>query len=161
MICANATLIACVVTLYYDVASRVDAKTQDDYMTADLRAFFARFHAFYRAHDDAPTQAIYKAILLKVKSDAVFQKQKLNPSLSMYSFELLELLRGTLFFPLSSPQRPTLRSKPRLSRNPVALRSLVARRSRLPPATPPISPKTVGIGPGLEASDRSLLGRCE
>lgn len=87
-------------TLYYDVASRVDAKTQDDYMTADLRAFFARFHAFYRAHDDAPTQAIYKAILLKVKSDAVFQKQKLNPSLSMYSFELLELLRGTLF-PLS------------------------------------------------------------
>ena len=97
MICANATLIACVVTLYYDVASRVDAKTQDDYMTADLRAFFARFHAFYRAHDDASTQAIYKAILLKVKSDAVFQKQKLNPSLSMYSFELLELLRGTLF----------------------------------------------------------------
>lgn len=99
MICANATLIASVVNLYYDVASRIDAKTQDDSMTADLRAFFARFHAFYRVHADAANQSIYKAILLKIKSDAIFQKQKLNPSLSMYSFDLLELLRGSSFPP--------------------------------------------------------------
>ena len=101
MICANATLIASVVNLYYDVASRVDAKTQDDYMTADLRAFFARFHAFYRQNADSANQTIYKAMLLKIKSDSIFQKQKLNPSLSMYSFDLLELLRGSMSFSFS------------------------------------------------------------
>lgn len=82
------------INLYYDVASRVDPKSQNDYMTNDLRIFFSRFHSFYHQYTEPRDQAIYTAILLKIKSDSIFQKQKINPSLSMYSFDLLELLRG-------------------------------------------------------------------
>ena len=93
MIYANATLITHLLSLYYNIASRVPVATQEELIIPDLEQFFARFHTFY---DDANEKqmGIYSSILLEVKKRVVFSKQRIDPSLSLYSFQLLELLKG-------------------------------------------------------------------
>ena len=94
MIYANATLITHMISLYYNIASRIPVATQEELMIPDLEQFFARFHAFY---DDASQKrvALYSSMLLEIKKRVVFCKQRIDPSLSLYSFQLLELLKGT------------------------------------------------------------------
>lgn len=97
VIYANVTLIIHLINLYYDLAARINIDIQEDVIIPQLRAFFAKFHSFYWNYKDKEeTQKIYKAIILNIKKQSIFKKQKLNPTLAFYSFELLSLLRGTL-----------------------------------------------------------------
>ena len=86
------TLIISLVTLIYDIAARLPAQVQEDSLLADLRIFFAKLHAYYRSLEES--HAIFHTLLLRVKDCVVFQKQRQDPSLAVYSFKLLELLRG-------------------------------------------------------------------
>lgn len=97
MIYANATLITHLINLYYELASRVGVDIQEMYIIPQLKQFFATFHSFYQNHKDEDTQSLYKSILLNIKKQSIFKKQKLDASLSFYSFELLSLLRGMLY----------------------------------------------------------------
>ena len=95
VIYANVTLIIHLINLYYDLAARIGIDIQEEVIIPQLRAFFANFHSFYLNYKEKEeTQKIYKSILLNIKKQAIFKKQKLNPTLSFYSFELLSLLRG-------------------------------------------------------------------
>lgn len=96
MIYANATLITHIINLYYELASRVGVDIQEMYIIPQLKQFFATFHSFYQNHKDEDTQSLYKSILLNIKKQSIFKKQKLDASLSFYSFELLSLLRGMI-----------------------------------------------------------------
>lgn len=96
MIYANATLITHIINLYYELASRVGVDIQEMYIIPQLKQFFAAFHSFYQNHKDEDTQSLYKSILLNIKKQSIFKKQKLDASLSFYSFELLSLLRGMI-----------------------------------------------------------------
>ena len=89
---ANMTLILTVLTLFYDIAARFPIAIQEETLLKDLEAFFARIHLFYRGKPSA--QSLFRVLLLRVKERAVFQRQRMDPSLGMYSFRLLELLRG-------------------------------------------------------------------
>ena len=86
MIHANITLILTVLTLFYDIAARFPIAIQEETLLKDLEAFFTRIHLFY--------QSLFRILLLRLKERAVFQRQRMDPSLGMYSFRLLELLRG-------------------------------------------------------------------
>ena len=92
MIHANITLILTVLTLFYDIAARFPIAIQEETLLKDLEAFFTRIHLFYRSKPDA--QSLFRILLLRLKERAVFQRQRMDPSLGMYSFRLLELLRG-------------------------------------------------------------------
>lgn len=96
MIYANATLITHIINLYYELASRVGVDIQEMYIIPQLKQFFATFHSFYQNHKDEDAQSLYKSILLNIKKQSIFKKQKLDASLSFYSFELLSLLRGMI-----------------------------------------------------------------
>lgn len=94
MVYANATLITHMVTLYFDIASRLPVPTQEELIMPELQRFFARFHSFYE--DAEPkTKEIQTAILLQIKKRTIFAMQKFDSSLSLYSFRLLGLLKGT------------------------------------------------------------------
>ena len=96
---ANVTLIIHLINLYYDLAARIGIDIQEEVIIPQLRAFFAKFHSFYLNYKEKEeTQEIYKSILLNIKKQSIFKKQKLNPTLSFYSFELLSLLRGISYF---------------------------------------------------------------
>ena len=93
MVYANATLITHMVTLYFDIASRLPVSTQEELIMPELQRFFARFHSFYE--DAEPkTKEIQTAILLQIKKRTIFAMQKFDASLSLYSFKLLSLLKG-------------------------------------------------------------------
>jgi hypothetical protein len=90
----NMGLLIHALSLYFDIASRVDIHVQEDSLLQDVRSFFAAFHNFYLTHTDAASQEIYTTILLQVKQGCVLPRQK-DRSFEVFSFELLRLLRGT------------------------------------------------------------------
>lgn len=94
VIFANATLIAHLINLYFDLAARMGVEVQNAYIIPPLKGFFSRFHSYYINCKDEETQTIYKSILISIKKQSIFKKQKLDATLSFYSFELLALLRG-------------------------------------------------------------------
>lgn len=89
---ANMTLIITLITLIYDIAARLPVQVQEDSLLSDLHMFFAKLHVYYKTLEDS--HSIFHTILLQVKDCVIFQKQRQDPSLTMYSFKLLELLRG-------------------------------------------------------------------
>ena len=95
MVYANATLIAHLVTLYFNIASRLPVPTQEELIMPELQRFFARFHSFYKDVEPA-TKEIQTTILLQIKKRTIFAMQKFDSSLSLYSFNLLGLLKGFL-----------------------------------------------------------------
>ena len=95
MVYANATLIAHLVTLYFNIASRLPEPTQEELIMPELQRFFARFHSFYEDAEPA-TKEIQTAILLQIKKRTIFAMQKFDSSLSLYFFNLLGLLKGFL-----------------------------------------------------------------
>ena len=89
---ANLSLLFSLITLFFDLAARLPQQTQEEVLYQDLRSFFAKLHGFYRSHSES--QSLLRALLMRVKEQTVFQRQRIDPSLSVYSFQLLELLRG-------------------------------------------------------------------
>ena len=106
MIYANATLLSHLVNLYFDLAARVGTEVQTRVIYPAMKHFFSSFYSFYNQHkEDEKTETIFKSILISIKKQSVFKKQKTDPTLSFYSFELLELLRGTDIAGVPSPLR--------------------------------------------------------
>ena len=89
---ANLTLLFSLITLFFDLAARLPQQTQEEVLYLDLQSFFAKLYNFYRTHSQS--QSLLKALIIRVKERTVFQRQRIDPSLSVYSFQLLELLRG-------------------------------------------------------------------
>lgn len=91
LIHANLTLLFSLITLFFDLAARLPQQTQEEVLYQDLQSFFAKLYNFYRTHSQS--QSLLKALIIRVKERTVFQRQRIDPSLSVYSFQLLELLR--------------------------------------------------------------------